>query len=338
MKLSKLFVGLAAALVLSACGPTAPAEHTITFNYNYNYGEVVEGEPAPTTIKVRDGQTVSAEDIPTPTRTDGEWAFKRWCTTAACTNAFDWTKAIEKDYTVYADWVDLTNCDILTLVGSFGAEGTTEYWNPNSDTYKLATTDGIHYSIEEVVITEGVEFQVIKNHAWDGQMNVTAVDDATDKSIYSGTGNIVISQSAYYTITVDLSASKPVHIEKVREYEDPNKAVSYNVYLVGDAFTGAAWGVNDAGKMEGPAALTGTWTKTITLNDAGQLKVIVKGVNSQGVEGDLTTWVGMDKLPTVPTGWEAGDGGNIIVAGGTYTITYTITAAAGDGVIAVTAA
>ena len=333
MKLSKLFVGLAAALVLSACGSTAPAEHTITFNYNYNYGEVVEGEPAPTTIKVRDGQTVSAEDIPTPTRTDGEWAFKRWCTTAACTNAFDWTKAIEKDYTVYADWVDLTNCDVLTVVGGFGG---TDQWNPSSDTYKLTTTDGIHYVLDSIQIAQYTEFQVIKNHAWDGQMNVTAVDDTTSTDIYGGTGNIIALKSAYYKVEVDLSAVKPVHLSIVEEYDDPNAAAGFSVYLVGDAFTGAAWAVNEAGKMEGPATGIGTWTKTITLNEGGQLKIIVKAVNAQGAEVGGDIWVGAGALSTMPEGWSGTD--NILVTAGTYTITYTITSVPAMGTMTVTAA
>lgn len=337
MKLSKLLVGFAAALVLGACTPATP-EHTITFNYNYNYGEVVEGEPAPTTIKVRDGEVVDAEDIPTPTR-EGTWGFKRWCTTAACVDAFDWTKTITRDYTVYADWVDLTNADVLTLVGSFAAEGQPDYWNANSETYTLTTNDGVHYVIENVTMLQGLEFQVIKNHSWDGQMNVTSVDDTTDTALYSGTGNIVINQTGIYKVSVDLSAVKPVHLEKTGEYVDPNAAVSYNVYVVGNAHgIGDVWAPNEAGKMTGPAALTGTWTTTLTLTDGGQLKVIVKGVNSQGVEADATTWVGADRLQSMPTGWEAADGGNIVVTAGTYTISYTISGMPGAGDIVVTAA
>ena len=337
MKLSKLFVGFVAALVLSSCGAPQPETHTITFNYNYNYGEVVEGEPAPTTITVEDGTVVSPELIPSPTRDDGEYVFKRWATTAACVHGFDWSKAIDKDYTVYADWVDLTNADVLTLVGSFAPEGQSDYWNASSDTYKLTTTDGIVYKIEDVVIKQYTEWQVIKNHAWDGQMNVTAVDDTTSTDIYAGTGNIITLLTAKYDITVDLSATKPVHIELVELVDDPDAAAGFEVYLVGDAFAGAAWAVNEAGKMDGPATgVVGTWTKTITLNDGGQLKLIVRGVNSQGVPSDSVTWVGAGNLPEKPAGWGGTD--NITVTAGTWTISYAIQGVPGTGTISVVAA
>lgn len=339
MKFSKLFVGFVAALVLSACGGPGPAEpemHTITFNYNYNYGEVVEGEPAPTTIEVEHGTVVAADQIPNPTR-EGSFAFKRWATTAACVHAFDWSKSIDKDYTVYADWVDLSNADVLTLVGSFQPEGQPDYWNPNSTTYTLSTTDGIVYTIEDVEIKQYTEWQVIKNHAWDGQMNVAHVDAETSTDIYAGTGNIITLLSAKYDITVDLSSTTPIHIELVETINDPNAAAGFEVYLVGDAFDGAAWAVNDAGKMDGPATgVVGTWTKTITLNEGGQLKLIVRAVNSEGTPSESVTWVGASNLASMPEGWSGTD--NIMVTAGTYTVSYAIQGVPGMGQISVVAA
>lgn len=336
MKLSKFFVGFVAALVLSACaGTNAPEMHTITFNYNYDYGEVVEGEPAPTTIEVADGTVVTSDMLPTVAPREG-YTFQSWCTTPACVANFDWSKTIKKDYTVYAAWVDLSQMDVLTLVGNI----TDPVWTPSLDTYVLESEDGIHYTIEDVVLEVGDIWKVIRNHAYDGTIDGNAIAESVDTSLYTvltdglDSGNIKMLVAGYYDITVDLSATKALTFVKTADYVNQNPVVGYEICLAG-TFTDPQWAVNDGTKFAGDNGLHGTWTLTDYALVGGSFKLNAVPVRQDGTK-DAATWVPTSVLTELPAGWSITD--NINCVAGTYTFTYTIAegAAADAGVLTVT--
>ena len=334
MKISKFLVGLTTVLLLTACGGKDPSEptveHTLTFHANWNYGETVEGEPAPTTLTVADGVVVAAEDIPTSSR-EG-YIFKAWCTTEAAVQTFDWTKAITRDYDLYAAWIDASNLDEVTLVGTING------WDPTNDDYALETEDGIHYTIEHVLLKQNDIWKVVLNDSWDGQINGNNLDVTPDESYFTvltepatDNGNIKMLKNGYFDITVDLSTTK-LSFELVEEFVDENPIVDYEVYLAG-SFTTPNWGTDESTKFTGPAAASGTWVLADYEIPGGEFKLNVYAVRADG-QKDNVIWVGASVVAEMPEGWSGTD--NISAVAGTYTLSYAITDNGGAGVLTIT--
>lgn len=344
MKFSKIFVGFAAVLLLASCGSTTESpestesiesvettvEHTITFHANWNYGEAVDGEPAPKTLTVADGTVVTSDMLPVADERTG-YAFKAWCTTPAGIHTFDWAKAIEKDYDVYASWVDLSAMDKVGLVGTING------WDPTNDDYLLTSEDGIVYTIDDVLLKAGDIWKVVKNNSWDGQINGNHLNTTPDASYYEvivggmDDGNIKMLKGGYFDVTVDLSAAKSLSFEFVREFVDENPTVDYEVYLAG-TFTTPSWGADESTKFAGSE---GVYTLTDYAFPAGEFKLNVIPVFQDGTKGDVA-WLGTEVVSELPEGW-ADNGGNIATVEGTYTVTFTITVGdpAGNGVVTI---
>ena len=342
MKFSKILVGFAAVMLLASCGNPAPesestpestptTQHTISFHANWNYGEPVDGEPAVKTLTVDAGTVVATESIPVADERPG-YAFKTWCTTPAATIAFDWTRAIERDYDVYASWVDLSNVDELSVVG------TLNNWDPTNDDYLLETTDGIHYSLDHFLLKAGDIWKVVVNDAWEGVIDGNTITEETDATSYTvlteglDAGNIKMLASGYYDITVDLSAAQKLTFVKVEEFVDANPIVDYEIYLAG-TFTTPQWGADESTKFTGPEAATGTWTLTDYEIPAGDFKLNVFAIHQDGTK-DAAAWVGASAIAEMPAGWSGAD--NISAVAGTYTLSYEITGLGSEGVLTIT--
>ncbi len=285
-KFSKLFLGSILALGLASCGekPTPQPEPEekvkVTFDYNYETFDETATSPAATVVEVVKGEKVAkpAEDP----QWSG-WTFVQWCTTEAAVTAFDFTAPILADTTIYAAWREEGAAfDTWTLVGSFDPSvdaGTGDQWNPNSDTYKLATEDGIHYSIAGVTMKEGLEFQVIKEHDWAGQLQAGKVNkEASTANCYSGEGgaNIKIELGGIYTVDLDLSvAATPITLTKTADLDI--QKLGYSVNVLG-AFNGWAPQNDDVegnGHLTGDVALSGTYTGVVAMELGQAFKVTV---------------------------------------------------------------
>ncbi|MBQ7680989.1 MAG: InlB B-repeat-containing protein, partial [Oscillibacter sp.] len=103
---------------LTVTPPPQPQKVTVTFNGN-------GGTPATTTVEIDQGTTVTAP-AQNPTR-DGGYTFRGWFTSAAATQAFDFTAPVQSNTTVYAGWNDPQPQKVtVTFNGNGGTPATTE--------------------------------------------------------------------------------------------------------------------------------------------------------------------------------------------------------------------
>jgi oligopeptide transport system substrate-binding protein len=111
-KLLALFMVFAVALALVACDdptPPAPEKFTVTFD--------TQGGTAVPSQEVEKGQlaTRPANDPTKAGDAEGNWSFKNWFTTATGDVVFDFSKAIEANVTVYAQWTREVVVPTVTL-------------------------------------------------------------------------------------------------------------------------------------------------------------------------------------------------------------------------------
>ena len=93
---------------------TPPAVETVTITFNANgHGT------APANITVNKGTVATKPADPTDTEND----FGGWYTEAACTNAFDFTQAVNENITLYAKWTPKTPPAVETVTITFNANG-----------------------------------------------------------------------------------------------------------------------------------------------------------------------------------------------------------------------
>ncbi len=113
--LTILFVVSLLCIVAVACDeeiPTTVTEYTVTFNTN--------GGSDIASVKVEEGKTI-AEPSADPTKADS--TFKGWFTTADGAEAFDFTQAISKDTTVYAQWDKVVVPTVTEYTVTFNTNG-----------------------------------------------------------------------------------------------------------------------------------------------------------------------------------------------------------------------
>ena len=118
-----------------------PKPTTVKYNYKVNngdkkinvtlnveYGDVVTvtfnkngkgGEPATIVKTIDKGSKVEKPSDPT----DDNYDFGGWYTEAACTNAFDFTQAVNDNITLYAKWTKKTPPAVETVTITFNANG-----------------------------------------------------------------------------------------------------------------------------------------------------------------------------------------------------------------------
>ena len=92
--------------------PPTPVTVTITFDAN-GHGT------APEAITVNKGETATAPTAPT----DANYDFGGWYTESECTNAFDFTQAVNDNITLYAKWTKKTPPAPVTVTITFNANG-----------------------------------------------------------------------------------------------------------------------------------------------------------------------------------------------------------------------
>lgn len=105
--------------------------------------------------------------------------------------------------------------DAISLIGTIG-DG--EDWNTD---YDLESSDQGHvWVIEDFLMLEGEEWKIRKNHNW----GTAGTDnwgysylDETSKGLFTGSDNIVVTTSAYYTVSFDYD-SYAISVSKGEEY------------------------------------------------------------------------------------------------------------------------
>lgn len=337
-KFSKLFLGSILALGLASCGekptPTPEPEEKVkvTFDYNYETFDEAATSPAAQVVEVVKGEKVAkpAEDP----KWNG-WTFVQWCTTQAAVTAFDFTAPILADTTIYAGWREEGAAfDTWTLVGAFGGD---DQWNPSSDTYKLATEDGIHYSIAGVSMKDGFEFKIIKEHDWAGLLSAAKVnaENSTPNCYTAGDqDNIKIGLSGVYTVSIDLSAATyPVTLTKTADLDVKKIGYSVNVLGVFNGWAPQNADVEGNGHLTGDVALSGTYTGVVAIEENQVFKITV--LTHFDDESTGIAWYGPKQVSSivddVNVSAESGDDPRYIACkNGNYTFTVVIPAEGPD--------
>lgn len=99
--------------VESVSSSKALVNYTVTFDLNY------EGAASIAPVTVKEGESVAKPEDPTREN----YLFNGWFSEAACTNAFDFTSAINQDTTIYASWLEGSASDYLKVSFSYNYDG-----------------------------------------------------------------------------------------------------------------------------------------------------------------------------------------------------------------------
>lgn len=323
MKLRQMMFGMLAVVALASCSgktsdsakasqepvvSTQPAPVTEKFKVEFmnNFGE--EDNSVFSTVEVEKGAKV-AKPEGKPTNPNKNMVFRGWFTTEACVTGFKFdTAVINADTKIYAGWADSTNFDKWSLVGNMTGWG--DLFEAADDVkaqWKLDTVDGSVYEIKSVSLDAGTEFKVVKNYAWEGQLNINAVNKETSadalENYLGGTGNIVVAVGAKFDITVDTLAAYKLTIVAVEALPVANPVVQRDVWFVGGPNSG--WAYDDETYKfhhEGEDATKGTYTLTIdlTIEDAFKIRILeyFKGDDGQLVKktGDSDNYFGYQNL------------------------------------------
>jgi len=111
--------------------------HDVSFDLNYT------GAPAATSVKVADGETVAKPSDPSR----NGYSFDGWYTTSEALTAYDFSKTVESDITVYAKWILNTYTITYNTYGGTFKQGAhkPETFTVESLPVLLPTSDDIAY-------------------------------------------------------------------------------------------------------------------------------------------------------------------------------------------------
>ena len=110
--------------------PASSASCTVTFDIN-GHGT------APGAQIVESGKTATKPADPAASG----WTFGGWYTEAACTNAFDFSKAITGSFTLYAKWTEEKASETITYTVTVGGNGSVTPGNDMTITVKRSVAD-----------------------------------------------------------------------------------------------------------------------------------------------------------------------------------------------------
>ena len=193
--------------------------------------------------------------------------------------------------------------DVYTVVGSENLFGSA--WTPSAEANDMEKQDDGSYKkvYSNVELTSDVIWKIAKNDNW------------WDGPTFNNKDNtLAIAKSGIYNVTFVLSADLATATAEAELLEETNTVA--NCYISGNAALtgGDGWAGNEFKMDYDPATETYSYTLTgLVTDEAYELKVVLGG-----------SWLGYDKLQTVPTGVED-KGGNIgfkLAAAGDVVVTY----------------
>ena len=119
------------------------------------------------------------------------WTFGGWYTEATCANAFDFSKAIAADFTLYAKWTENKASEETTYIVTVGANGSVAQGNDMTVTVKRNIDDNTCFSHFTGVQIDGKDCAAGDYDAKAGSTIVT-LKAATIQALSVGTHTISI--------------------------------------------------------------------------------------------------------------------------------------------------
>ena len=161
---------------------------------------------APAAQTVESGKTATKPSDPTASG----WTFGGWYTEATCANAFDFSKAIAADFTLYAKWTEDKASEETTYIVTGGANGSVTQGNVMTITVKRSVDDNTCFSHFTGVQIDGKACAAGDYDAKAGSTVVT-LKAATIENLSVGTHTISIlfdDGKAETKVTVEAKASE----------------------------------------------------------------------------------------------------------------------------------
>ena len=161
---------------------------------------------APAAQTVGSGKTATKPSDPTASG----WTFGGWYTEATCANAFDFSKAIASDFTLYAKWTENKASEETTYIVTVGANGSVTQGNDMTITVKRSVADDTCFSHFTGVQIDGKACAAGDYDAKAGSTVVT-LKAATIENLSTGAHTITVlfdDGKAETKVTVEAKASE----------------------------------------------------------------------------------------------------------------------------------
>ena len=172
-------------------GVTKTATQKITVNPGTNSFKITfdaNGHgTAPAAQTVESGKAATKPSDPTASG----WTFGGWYTEATCANAFDFSKAIAADFTLYAKWTENKASEETTYIVTVGANGSVTQGSDMTITVKRSVDDNTCFSHFTGVQIDGKDCAAGDYDAKAGSAIVT-LKAATIQALSVGTHTISI--------------------------------------------------------------------------------------------------------------------------------------------------
>lgn len=340
-----IFLLIAAMTMCLFVGCEKPEEET-KFTVTY-----MDGDTVLKTEEVLDGGTATQW---TPEK-DG-CSFVGWFATPTMSVAFDFTKPITQNTTVFAGFSAYEEDNrTWAIVGSGKGDLllSSAWGSVITDAHRLEKTGDNEYSIT-IDLYAGDEFQFAINSSWHNKRGFGYLETAKDASgneVFSGAGgigetaakgqNIKVVQDGNYTITLHTHPGDDYYDETNASYSEANKEVfnlsDYdtitwvrngeaaelsasitNYYIKGAGITLWADLYNDA---TGFAKVGDIHTLTIYLNE-GEEFLFTSLVTEDGVSSVGSEYIRYQNLDEAGKALFTGSGNMVASKSGTYTFTY----------------
>ncbi len=225
-------------------GVTKTATQTITVNpvietFAITFDANGHGT-APAAQTVESGKTATKPSDPTAS----SWTFGGWYTEATCTNAFDFSKAITGDVTIYAKWTEDKTSEEPSYIVTVGDNGSVEQGNDMTVTVKRNIDDNTCFSHFTGVQIDGKDCAAGDYDAKAGSTIVT-LKAATIQALSVGThtisiifddGKVETKLTVEKAVSAGISGAETV-TPAVTGTETPGSSVADASPTTGDALT-----------------------------------------------------------------------------------------------------
>ncbi len=225
-------------------GVTKTATQTITVNpvietFAITFDANGHGT-APAAQTVESGKTATKPSDPTAS----SWTFGGWYTEATCTNAFDFSKAITGDVTIYAKWTEDKTSEEPSYIVTVGDNGSVAQGNDMTVTVKRNIDDNTCFSHFTGVQIDGKDCAAGDYDAKAGSTIVT-LKAATIQALSVGThtisiifddGKVETKLTVEKAVSAGISGAETV-TPAVTGTETPGSSVADASPTTGDALT-----------------------------------------------------------------------------------------------------
>ncbi|MBO7650400.1 MAG: InlB B-repeat-containing protein [Lachnospiraceae bacterium] len=225
-------------------GVTKTATQTITVNpvietFAITFAANGHGT-APAAQTVESGKTATKPSDPTASG----WTFGGWYTEATCTNAFDFSKAITGDVTIYAKWTEDKTSEEPSYIVTVGDNGSVAQGNDMTVTVKRNIDDNTCFSHFTGVQIDGKDCAAGDYDAKAGSTIVT-LKAATIQALSVGThtisiifddGKVETKLTVEKAVSAGISGAETV-TPAVTGTETPGSSVADASPTTGDALT-----------------------------------------------------------------------------------------------------